>query len=99
MVYPKRHMEAYEDLSPALSAEIHKVTLKCLKVLGKEYKPQGFNMGWNLGKQSGASISHLHLHIVPRYESETGFMDLLGETRVIVENPRLTRDRLRRAFH
>jgi ATP adenylyltransferase len=99
MVFPKKHVEDYEMLSPSLAAEIHKAAQKCLGILKAEYKPAGFNMGWNLGKQSGASIAHLHMHIVPRYQSEAGFMDLIGDTKIIVEHPRLTRDRLIRAFN
>ena len=98
IVFPKKHVEDYEALIPSLAAEIHKAAQKCLGILKAEYKPAGFNMGWNLGKQSGASIAHLHMHIVPRYQSEAGFMDLIGETRVIVEHPSVTLKRLRRDF-
>ena len=55
-------------------------------------------MGWNLGEHSGASIRHLHLHVVPRYKREVGFMDLLGQARVIVEHPQRTLEKMQKEF-
>ena len=48
-------------------------------------QPTGYNIGLNLGKNSGASIDHLHYHLVPRYNSELGFIDIIGKSRVVVE--------------
>jgi ATP adenylyltransferase len=78
--------------------EIHKTTLRCLKAIEKVYGPPGFNLGWNLGDHSGASIKHIHLHVVPRYMREVGFMDLIGKARVVVEHPKKTLEKMRRAF-
>lgn len=98
MVFPRRHIERYEEVSESLARAIHQATQRCIQVLEKLYQPAGYNIGWNQGKESGASIAHLHQHVVPRYRSETGFMDLLGETRIIVEHPGVTRERICRGF-
>ena len=77
---------------------MHRMQAFTLNVLEREYRPDGFNIGYNVGHSSGASIDHLHLQIVPRYPSEVGFFDILSDSRVIVEEPRTTLDRLRAAF-
>ena len=62
------------------------------------YNPQGFNMGFNIGQWSGASIRHFHFHIVPRYPSELGFMDIINGARLIVESPHQTKIRMEAVF-
>jgi ATP adenylyltransferase len=98
MVFPKRHLERFEEVDGSLALALHRTTTRCLKVLEKVYQPLGYNIGWNLGKVSGASIPHIHQHVVPRYAGETGFMDLVGDTRIIVEHPRETLGRMKKAF-
>jgi len=66
-----------------------------ITAIREEFSPVGFNAGWNLGRASGASIVHLHQHIVPRYENELGFLDVLAGTRVVVVDPRRALERLR----
>lgn len=98
MVVPVRHVEHIAELSEAEALAVHRMQLRCLRVLEETYRPGGFNVGYNIGASSGASIDHLHLQIVPRYPSEVGFFDLLSDSRVIVEEPRVTRERLQSAF-
>ena len=88
MIFPNRHIEKIEKLSLSEVEELHKLTIISLKVLKKVYKPHGFNIGYNLGKGSVASIEHLHLHIVPRYENELSFIDVLSDSKIIVEEPK-----------
>ncbi len=96
MLFPLRHVEDYADLSDEEAREIHRLTAAMISAIKEEFGPVGFNVGWNLGNASGASVTHLHQHIVPRYENELGFLDVLAGTRVVVVDPRDAMERLRR---
>jgi ATP adenylyltransferase len=69
-----------------------------LDVLDTLYSPAGYNIGFNMGLEAGASIKHLHLHVIPRYARELGIAELLGGKRVLVEDLNRTRERLKEAF-
>lgn len=98
MIVPENHYLDVRELPESEVLEIHRLQNLSLRVLEREYRPGGFNIGYNLGATSGASIAHIHLQIVPRYRTEIGFFDILSDTRVIVEEPQVTRERLSRAF-
>jgi len=98
MVFPLRHITDVRVLSDEEALELHKLQNLCLNVLEEIYTPHGFNLGYNLGRAGGASIEHLHLHIVPRYIRETGFIDIIGGAKIIVEDPNITLSRVREAF-
>ena len=98
LLFPVRHVVDVRQLKRIESAELQPLTELSLDVLDAAYGPAGYNIGYNIGRPAGASIEHLHLHIVPRFPNETGFMDILSETRTIVEDPRQTVERLRRYF-
>jgi ATP adenylyltransferase len=67
--------------------------------LREAFAPQGLNMGLNLGKAAGAGVlDHLHLHVVPRWNGDTNFMTVVGETRVLPQELPVTADRLRPIF-
>ncbi|MHA1144857.1 MAG: HIT family protein [Candidatus Helarchaeota archaeon] len=85
LIIPKRHVENFEDLTDKEHLACFELIKKMLALLRKTYSPHGFNIGLNLGEAAGASIRHLHIHLVPRYKSELGFMDVLSSTRTIVE--------------
>jgi ATP adenylyltransferase len=87
MVFPQRHLEDYTQMTDEEAIDLHHLTSAVLKALSGEFSPSGFNIGCNLGKGSGASIAHIHRHIVPRYENEIGFLDVLAGTRVVVVDP------------
>ena len=72
---------------------------RLLDVLDSTHHPHGYNIGLNMGRVAGASITHLHTHIIPRFPGETGMADLIAGKRVLVEDPRITCDRLRRALN
>ena len=99
MVAPYAHVKSLEALSDEAALDLIGLTNASLRVLRAEIKPQGFNVGINLGRVSGAGIEgHLHIHIVPRWNGDTNFMPLFAETRVIPEHLRTTYRRLRARF-
>ena len=72
---------------------------RCVGALRSTMRPDGFNIGINLGRASGAGIEeHLHLHVVPRWNGDTNFMSVLGETRVISEGLRETYEKIKACF-
>lgn len=84
MVAPFRHVGKLEDLKEDEANELLKITQLCIKAIKKGMKPQGINLGMNLGKISGAGVAdHLHLHIVPRWLGDTNFMPVVAETKVV----------------
>jgi len=98
MVFPKRHIVDIRELTNQEIIQLHTVENLCMNVLDKLYSPDGYNIGYNIGNAAGASIQHLHLHIVPRYPRELGFIDIIGGAKIVVEDPNRTQQRLREAF-
>lgn len=86
MVVPQRHVGRLADLTAAELDEVMRLTRAVEMALEERYHPHGFNMGLNLGKSAGAGVlDHLHMHIVPRWNGDTNFMTVVGETRVLPE--------------
>lgn len=98
LIFPKRHVTDYRDLTAGEEREISLFLRKSLDVLDSLYAPSGYNIGYNLGDFAGASIGHLHMHVIPRYRNELGFVDIVGGAKILVEDPLETMRRLRRAF-
>ncbi len=98
MIFPLRHVTTPGDLTDAEALSMHRLLAETLRILGEEFSPAGFNVGYNLGSHSGASIPHLHQHVVPRYGNEVGFLDVLSGTRLVVVDPADARERLRKRF-
>jgi ATP adenylyltransferase len=99
MVVPVRHTGSLADLDEAELLELMTLAREAERVLTGVYRPHGFNMGINLGRPAGAGIlDHLHLHVVPRWNGDTSFMTVFGETRVLPEELPETARRLREAF-
>ncbi|MEM2155316.1 MAG: HIT domain-containing protein [Candidatus Jordarchaeales archaeon] len=94
MVFPERHVEEIENLEAEEVKNMFILVQKSIKLLKEAYNPHGFNVGINQGKAAGASIAHLHVHVVPRYLGELSFIDLAG-SRVIVENLKTTYEKLK----
>ena len=98
MVFPKRHLLDIREFDQEELKEQHCLTSMSLEVLDRLYQPHGYNLGYNIKRPSGASMEHLHLHIVPRYRNEIGFLDVINGSRVIVEDPTKTKEKLIEAF-
>ena len=86
MVAPARHVGDFGELEDGEALEIHRLASDALVALASEYAPQGYNLGWNLGRVAGAGIAdHVHLHVVPRWAGDTNFMPVLADTKVLPE--------------
>jgi ATP adenylyltransferase len=86
MVVPFDHQPSLEQLDPETRAEMMELATTAIQVLQAEYRPEGFNLGVNIGQAAGAGIAeHIHLHIVPRWAGDTNFMSSLSATRVLPE--------------
>ena len=96
LVAPLRHEGALEGLSDAEALALHRLSVEGVAALARAYGPDGFNLGWNLGRVAGAGITdHVHLHVVPRWSGDTNFMPVLADVKVLPEHLLATRDRLR----
>jgi ATP adenylyltransferase len=87
IIFPKRHVLKYEELQDEEALDIHQLSAKAIRILSKAWRAEGFNLGYNLGKHSGGSIPHIHLHIVPRFPNEAGFLDVFSNTRIVIYDP------------
>ena len=95
LVCPYRHVPEYTSLDKEEIAEIAALTQAGITSLTSAYRPQGFNVGMNLGTVAGAGIAaHLHQHVVPRWGSDSNFMPVIGRTRVLPEMLEQTRAEL-----
>lgn len=99
MIFPLRHITDISELTAEEAVEMHRLLVKCVQILNEEFSPSGYNIGYNLGEGSGASIGHIHQHVVPRYANEVGFLDVLSGTRVIVSDPCTVMLKLRDRFN
>jgi ATP adenylyltransferase len=99
MVAPIRHVGEYGDLDDDEVLESHRLASAGMGALAELYSPQGYNLGWNLGRIAGAGIvDHVHLHVVPRWAGDTNFMPVLADTKVLPEHLEETTRRLRDAW-
>jgi ATP adenylyltransferase len=94
-----RHGGGLLDASPTELAEAMALVQVGMRALTSAYRPHGFNVGVNEGRVAGAGVpDHLHVHVVPRWDGDTNFMPVLGETRVLPESLDATYDRLSAAL-
>lgn len=99
LVAPYRHGLNFGDLDEAEILEIHRLGAQGLEALAATYAPEGYNLGWNIGRIAGAGIpDHGHLHVVPRWGGDTNFMPVFADVKVIPEHLSATWARLAAAW-
>jgi ATP adenylyltransferase len=99
LVVPYEHVATLEDLPDETLVELIRFARLAEKHLRALYRPEGLNLGLNIGRSAGAGVAgHIHLHALPRWTGDTNFMTSLGETRVLPEALETTWERLHAAF-
>jgi ATP adenylyltransferase len=99
MVVPYRHVDRLHVLEEAEAGEMMSLAQMAEKHIREIYKPDGLNLGMNLGESAGAGIAgHIHMHILPRWTGDSNFMTTVGETRVLPEDLDVTWKRFTKAF-
>jgi ATP adenylyltransferase len=94
LAVPFREVSDLEELTPAGRADLMETMTFAKRLLKAALKPDGFNLGFNLGSAAGGSIPHLHGHIVPRWNGDNNFMPVLGQTRLLPQSLEATWERL-----
>lgn len=99
MVAPFRHEGEFGSLDAEEALEIHRLAATGMGALVDSMHPQGFNLGWNIGRIAGAGVvDHVHLHVVPRWAGDTNFMPVLADVKVLPEALEETRAKLAAAW-
>jgi ATP adenylyltransferase len=98
MIVTQRHITKFIDLTKEELIHITRTIQGIQLLIDDLYSPKGYNIGINQGRDAGGSIEHLHFHIVPRYGSELGFIDIVGETRVLPESLESVKQKLEKAI-
>ena len=99
MVAPYRHVADFIELEDGEALEIHRLAGQGMAALAETFSPQGYNLGWNIGRIAGAGVvAHVHLHVVPRWAGDTNFMPVLADVKVMPEHLTETRRKLAAAW-
>jgi ATP adenylyltransferase len=99
LVAPLRHTGELAGLADHEIVELHRLASAGIAALSEIYGPEGYNLGWNLGRVAGAGVlDHVHLHVVPRWSGDTNFMPVLADVKVLPEHLVETRRRLAEAW-
>src|SRR5262245_47910389 len=99
MVVPNRHVPNLASMTREELDELMQLTRRSEMALDEAYKPQGINVGINLGRPAGAGVAdHLHVHLVPRWNGDTNFMTVVGNVRVVPEALDATKAKLEPIF-
>jgi ATP adenylyltransferase len=99
MVAPYRHVGDFVELTDVEALEVHRLAGQGIGALAQVYEPQGFNLGWNLGRVAGAGVTdHVHLHVVPRWLGDTNSMPVLADVKVLPEHLAESRRKLAEAW-
>ena len=99
MVVPYKQVADFSELTEEEMLDLMKLMRRCLAALKAVMRPDGFNIGVNLGKVAGAGIAeHLHIHVVPRWNGDTNFMPVIGQTTVVPQALQELAPQLRQAL-
>jgi ATP adenylyltransferase len=99
LIAPREHVPDLVDLTPAARAGLMELTVIAQRTLRAAMNPQGMNIGVNLGRCAGAGLpGHVHIHVVPRWNGDTNFMQIVGQVRVIPQALQASYEALRRAM-
>lgn len=99
LIAPCRHEGSFSRVTPEELSEIMRLAQRALRVVERSMRAEGFNIGLNLGRSSGAGLlDHLHLHVVPRWGGDTNFMPVLADTHVMPQALLELYDELKAAF-
>jgi len=87
LVSPNRHVGRLDEMTSQELLDVNEWLSRLVSLLETKMKPDGFNIGVNLGKVAGAGLpGHVHWHIVPRWNGDTNFMPVVGDVKVIVQS-------------
>lgn len=99
LIVPFRHISDLGEFNDDENLDMMRLAQKCCRALQGACGPDGFNIGWNIGTAAGAGIAdHVHMHIVPRWHSDTNFMPVLADVKVIPEALETTYKKLKAEF-
>ena len=99
MVVPYSHVDELQKLSAPAAQEMMALTQRLEGILRETYKPDGLNLGMNLGKAAGAGVAgHIHMHVLPRWIADANFVSVIGETRIIPEALETTYKKIKGKF-
>lgn len=99
MIVPYAHLDELRKLPEAAANEMMRLSQRMESVLRELYRPDGINLGMNIGKAAGAGIAgHIHMHVLPRWVADANFMTVIGETRMLPETLEETWNRMKSAM-
>jgi ATP adenylyltransferase len=99
LIIPYQHTSELDAVPKEATDELMDLAKRAQTILREAYKPDGFNLGMNLGRSAGAGVAgHVHLHVLPRWTGDSNFMSTVGETRVLPEDLPTTYNKLRGKF-
>jgi ATP adenylyltransferase len=95
LIVANRHIPFLRDATDSELGEFARSAQRCEEALRREYRPDGFNLGFNLGRAAGAGVEHhLHMHVIPRWTGDSNFVSVVGETRILPEELPRTWERM-----
>ena len=99
MIVPFEHLDELQKLSSDAAHEMMDLSQRMERILRRLYKPDGVNLGMNIGKAAGAGVAgHIHMHALPRWVADANFVSVIGETRMLPETLEITYNRIVKAL-